>query len=193
MNLEHTKYLISSIATGLAFLHSKDILYRGLVPEAVCLTTQGQVQLFDFRFAKAELGDDEKTFTICGTPEYMSPEQVTTFGHGYEADFWSTGILAFEAITGKTPFGGEGKNEMAVYSAIGSFMGELPFPEDVDLSAKDFISMVLQPRVEERLVDHLNMHAFLKDVYLEAVSPFKAEVEALVAKRGDLAKANAVF
>ena len=43
---------------------------------------------------------------MCGIPEYMSPEQVSQQGHGPATDWWASGILLHELMTGKTPFSG---------------------------------------------------------------------------------------
>ena len=48
--------------------------------------------------------DGMPLYTICGIPEYMSPEMVTGQGYDFLTDIWSFGILLFELLTGSTPF-----------------------------------------------------------------------------------------
>ncbi len=54
----------------------------------------------DFGFAK-KVGLGRKTWTFCGTPEYVAPEIILNKGHDMAADCWSLGILVFELINGK--------------------------------------------------------------------------------------------
>lgn len=66
-------------------------------------------QVIDFGFAKAipftKNGRPQaKSFTLCGTPEYLSPELVLSKGHDKSADYWALGCLVFELLVGRTPF-----------------------------------------------------------------------------------------
>jgi len=61
----------------------------------------GYIKMVDFGFAKIV---KNKTFTLCGTPEYMAPEIILRKGHAKGVDYWATGILIWECETGETPF-----------------------------------------------------------------------------------------
>ena len=60
-------------------MHGKRIIYRDLKPENLVLDSDGYLKVTDFGFAKVV---KDKTFTLCGTPDYLAPEIVTGQGHG---------------------------------------------------------------------------------------------------------------
>lgn len=71
-------------------MHNKDIIYRDLKPENLLIANDGYIKLTDFGFAKV---CPHKTYTLCGTPEYIAPEVILNTGHGKAADWWTLGIL----------------------------------------------------------------------------------------------------
>lgn len=76
------------------------VLGSDLKPENLLLDVKGYVKLVDFGFAK-KLHSGRKTWTFCGTPEYVAPEVILNRGHDISADYWSLGVLMFELLTGK--------------------------------------------------------------------------------------------
>ena len=59
----------------------------------------GYVKMVDFGFSK-KLLPGSKTWTFCGTPEYVAPEIILNKGHDKAVDFWSLGVLMYELLTG---------------------------------------------------------------------------------------------
>uniref|UniRef100_A0A1I8FNR0 Non-specific serine/threonine protein kinase n=1 Tax=Macrostomum lignano TaxID=282301 RepID=A0A1I8FNR0_9PLAT len=73
---------------------------------------QGHIKLTDFGLSKESIFDDEsKTYSFCGTVEYMAPEVVNRKGHGTASDWWSYGVLMFEMLTGQLPFQGANRKD----------------------------------------------------------------------------------
>ncbi|KAH9255147.1 hypothetical protein BASA81_006906 [Batrachochytrium salamandrivorans] len=85
-------------------IHALGVVYRDLKPENVLIDRWGYVKLADFGFAKRVV---DKTYTLCGTPEYLAPEVVLGSGHDKGVDYWGVGILIYEMLVGMSPFADE--------------------------------------------------------------------------------------
>lgn len=118
------------------YLHSKSIVYRDLKPENLLIDAQGYLKLTDFGFAKVIEG---RTYTLCGTPEYLAPEILLQKGHGKPVDWWCLGILIYEMLVGIDPFSDE--EPMAVYQNI--LKGKLKFPSTFEADAKSLVKHLL--------------------------------------------------
>lgn len=126
----------AEIVCALDYLHGRAVVYRDLKPENVLLDRDGHVKLTDFGFAK-KLAD--RTWTLCGTPEYLAPEVIQSKGHGRAVDWWALGILIFEMLSGFPPFFDD--NPFGIYQKI--LAGKIDFPRHLDFSAKDLIKKLL--------------------------------------------------
>ena len=94
-----------AVQTALEGLHSQRIAYRGLCPTTIVLTTSGHAVLCDLSFAK-KLSD--RTFTVCGPPEFWAPEMVQLIGHTEAVDWWALGCLLFCLLAQTSPFHSSG-------------------------------------------------------------------------------------
>jgi CRP-like cAMP-binding protein/serine/threonine protein kinase len=97
-------FYVSSMLAALNHMHGKNIIYRNMRMENICISEHGGIKLTDFSFCKKLDGDLATTNTICGTGEYLSPEMVLGKPYNKSTDFWSLGVFCFELIAGKTPF-----------------------------------------------------------------------------------------
>eukprot|EP00954_Amorphochlora_amoebiformis_P021246 1345126-Amorphochlora_amoeboformis.AAC.1 len=103
LDMHAARFYAAELVVALSYLHSKDIIYRDLKPENMLISAEGHVKLADFGFSK-KLEKDKRTWTLCGTPEYLAPEIIHSIGHHYGVDWWALGILLFEMLAGFPPF-----------------------------------------------------------------------------------------
>ena len=93
---------------ALAAAHERGVLHRDLKPDNILLSPRGAVTLVDFGVAKVSIRAMRRTATgvILGTPEYMSPEQAQGREVGGSTDLYALGIVLYEMLTGRRPYGG---------------------------------------------------------------------------------------
>ena len=106
-----TKVYASQVLLGLESIHEKGYIYRDIKPENLLIRENGSIAICDFGFAK-KLSGSERAFTICGTPDYLSPEVLLHQGGSYASDIWAFGVLLFEMLAGYPPFREDSREKM---------------------------------------------------------------------------------
>lgn len=109
MNEGVVRYIIACVLETLAYLHEMSIVYRDLKPENIVLAGDGSCKMIDFTMAKEV---KKRTFTVCGTPEYLAPEVILGRGYNHYADYWALGILICDLLFGRTPFADTHDNQL---------------------------------------------------------------------------------
>jgi serine/threonine protein kinase len=83
------KFYAAELLIGLHYLHQRSIIYRDLKPENILLNSDGHLKISDFGLSKTSMTKGERTYTCCGTPEYVAPEVLKNEGHDFKVDYWS--------------------------------------------------------------------------------------------------------
>ncbi|GAA56438.1 protein kinase A [Clonorchis sinensis] len=133
------QFYAAQILMALDYLHSLKILYRDLKPENVMLCPNGYVKMVDFGLSKFV---PRRTYTFCGTPEYIPPEMIMNLGYGQSADWWSFGVFLYEMLFGVTPF--YAKNLRTMYERVACARYEFPPEPLITHAARELIRNLLE-------------------------------------------------
>jgi len=183
---EQSKFYGAQVAAAFAHIHSKNIIHRDLKPENILLSPNGYSKLTDFGFAKV-LEPGTRTYTLCGTPEYIAPEVLLNKGHGKPVDWWTLGILIYEMICGQPPFCDE--DPMGIYQKI--LAGKVYFPKYFDKNAKALVKKLLTADLSKRYgnlkdgpMDILK-HAWFASLNFSELEEYKVPAPYKPAMKGD--------
>ena len=122
LKLEEALDIATQTAAGIRSAHEKGIVHRDIKPANVMVNRQGQAKIMDFGLAQLTAAslvtqtDLTEAASALGTPAYMSPEQAQGQPADRRADIWALGVMLYEMVTGRLPFGGP--NGHAILYAI---------------------------------------------------------------------------
>lgn len=162
------KFYASQVILALEYLHFCNLVYRDLKPENILIDRNGYLKITDFGFCKILQG---RTWTLCGTPEYLAPELILSKGYGFSVDWWSFGVLLFEMNAGYPPF--YANEPMKTYEKI--VAGKYRCPSSFNADLRDLVRNILQIDITKRFgvmksgaMDYKN-HKWFRGIEWEAI------------------------
>lgn len=140
-------FYAACILESLSHLHHRHITYRDLKPENILIDSLGYCVLVDLGFAKIVM---DKTYTLCGTPEYLAPEIILSKGHDKGVDYWAFGVLIYEMLVGRSPFYSYGTDQVSLFKRIVQVKYSFPPGGVVNELAQDLIQRLIVRRQSNR-------------------------------------------
>ena len=165
LNMDVIQYIMGCIVNGLDALHNMGIIYRNVNTNGLYIDAIGRVLFIDFCSSKIT-PKDKKTYTLCGIPDYLAPEQIAQCGHNKGVDLWSSGVLLYELCTGgSNPF--HCSSEIQTYEKISS-LGTKSFPKvtidtassskTINSNSKSHVNNLIQSLIKPNPNDRLGMN-----------------------------------
>uniref|UniRef100_A0A665VNZ0 Protein kinase C n=1 Tax=Echeneis naucrates TaxID=173247 RepID=A0A665VNZ0_ECHNA len=147
-DLHRATFYAAEIICGLQFLHGKGIIYRDLKLDNVLLDSEGHIKIADFGMCKENMmGQEMRTSTFCGTPDYIAPEILLGQKYNSSVDWWSFGVLLYEMLIGQSPF--HGRDEEELFQSIRT---DNPiYPRWLTKDSRDILVKLFVREPEERL------------------------------------------
>ncbi|MBI5535030.1 MAG: protein kinase [Deltaproteobacteria bacterium] len=160
--------ILIQIARALARAHDFDVIHRDLKPDNIFIRidgTQSTVKLLDFGIARS-LHEQRLTAQgeVFGSPQYMAPERFSSIDAGAAADLYAVGVIAFEMLAGRLPFGAEDVGAILVQhltAPVPSLAEQgLSVPPQLDA----LVRALMAKAPTERPVDAHRVHAELVEI-----------------------------
>lgn len=149
---------MEQVVGGMLYLHSQSIMHRDLTLTNLLLDDNGNIKIADFGLATQLARPDDRHTTMCGTPNYISPEVATRSSHGLEADVWSIGCMLYTMLVGQPPFDTHGIKSTLTKVVI----GEYKIPSYMSSNASDLISKCLTKNPRNRIaLQKILQHPFM--------------------------------
>jgi len=158
--------IAEQLCRALERAHAEHIVHRDIKPANVLISDRGQVKVGDLGIARlAEGSTDGGTATIVGTPRYMAPEQASGLPVTPATDVYSAGVVLYETLAGRTPFGGDSAVEIALQHVQ---MQPPPLPPGTPRSLEAVVRRALAKDPADRYQSATAMAEALADARSEA-------------------------
>ncbi len=112
LNYRIVASIVAQVCSALQYAHDRHVVHRDIKPANIMVMDGFQVKVMDFGIAHFESSNMTQTGVAMGTPNYISPEQLSGKEVTKSSDIFSLGVVMYELLTGKKPFAGENINNL---------------------------------------------------------------------------------
>lgn len=165
--------IFKQVVSGVLYLHSHNIIHRDLSLNNLLLTKDLNVKIADFGLATQLNAPDEKHVTMCGTPNYISPEVASRDVHGLPADVWGLGCMLYTLLVGSPPF-----HTQHVKTTLNRVINaDYKIPSDLSFNAQDLLKRILCKDPVKRIsLKDIMEHPFLNSSISQVLNINKQEL-----------------
>ena len=165
--------VLRPVLGGLAAAHRAGLVHRDVKPENVLISDDGDVKIADFGLVRAVAAAGiTSTNVILGTAAYLSPEQVRDGNASPRSDVYSTGILTYELLTGRTPFTGDSALSIAYRRLDADVPPASAAIDGVPRQFDEFVQRATARDPADRYADAVEMGAALEAIAEELALPY---------------------
>lgn len=159
--------IFRQVLSGVLYLHTHNIIHRDLSLNNLLLTKELKVKIADFGLATQLNGPDEKHVTMCGTPNYISPEVASREVHGLPADVWGLGCMLYTLLVGSPPF-----HTQHVKTTLNKVINaDFKLPAELSMQAQDLLLKLLCKDPSKRItLQGILEHPFLNYVNTPSIA-----------------------
>ncbi len=152
MRLRDAVGILEKVAGALDHAHAHGVLHRDIKPSNILIRRDGTPVLADFGLAKmaGSLRRLTGSGTVMGTPEYMSPEQAADEPLGPRSDLYSLGVVAYEMLTGRVPFGADTPAAILLSHVTKAMPATRELRGELEAHVEGVLRRALAKRPEER-------------------------------------------
>ncbi|XP_075973036.1 cAMP-dependent protein kinase catalytic subunit-like [Anticarsia gemmatalis] len=144
------------------------LYFLDVKPENIMISETGYIKLGDFGFCKII---KSRTWTLCGTPEYLAPEIILSKGYTYSVDWWACGVLIYEMNAGYPPF--HSSEPLVMYEKVLS--GQFKTPSTMSRTCKSLLKRLLEVDPSKRYgslksgVFDIKSHTWFEDIHWQSI------------------------